>query len=85
MNRVEVSRRVFPNVWFDEEKTQAGRKALAWYHEKIDENRNVGLGPDHDWSSHSADAFGMMCMIYEQSQNESPLTEDPYAGFRRHG
>jgi hypothetical protein len=25
-----------------------------------DEQRDVGLGPEHDWSSHCADAFGLM-------------------------
>lgn len=66
MKRVESARGVFPKIWFDEEGTLAGREALGWYHEKKDEERNVGLGPDHDWSSHGADAFGMMCMDYEE-------------------
>jgi hypothetical protein len=26
---------------------------LGYYHERKDENRNVGLGPEHDWSSHA--------------------------------
>jgi phage terminase large subunit len=63
--RVEAGRRVFPQIWFDEETTQAGRDALGWYHEKKDENRNVGLGPEHDWSSHGADSFGLMCVAHE--------------------
>lgn len=63
--RIEAARRLFPSIWFNEETTKAGRDALGWYHEKIDEHRNVGLGPDHDWSSHSADAFGLMCVAYE--------------------
>jgi len=25
----------------------------------------VGLGPEHDWSSHAADAFGLMCLVAE--------------------
>lgn len=25
----------------------------------------MGLGPDHDWSSHAADAFGVMAVAYE--------------------
>ncbi|MCP5006288.1 MAG: PBSX family phage terminase large subunit [Planctomycetes bacterium] len=82
LNRVEVARRVFPNVSFDKKKTDAGLKALAWYHEKLDEVRGIGLGPDHDWSSHSADAYGMMCMVYEQSQEDVGDIGDPYSGFR---
>jgi phage terminase large subunit len=25
----------------------------------------VGLGPEHDWASHGADAFGLMAVAYE--------------------
>lgn len=65
--RIEAVRRVFPNIQFNEATTQAGREALGWYHEKRDPTRSVGLGPDHDWSSHAADAFGLMAMDYEQT------------------
>jgi phage terminase large subunit len=65
MKRVEAARRVFPAIWFNETTTEAGRDALGWYHEKQDEQRNVGLGPEHDWASHGADAFGLMCVAYE--------------------
>lgn len=63
--RIEAGRRIFPNIWFDEETTEAGRDALGWYHERKDESRNIGLGPEHDWASHGADAFGLMCVAYE--------------------
>ena len=64
--RIEAARRLFPSIWFNEETTQAGRDALGWYHEKQDEERGIGLGPEHDWASHGADAFGLMCVAYEQ-------------------
>jgi phage terminase large subunit len=57
---------MFPAIWFNEAKTQPGMDALGWYHEKKDEARNIGLGPDHDWASHGADSFGMMCVVYEE-------------------
>lgn len=66
MIRVEAARRLFPNIWFDERKTEAGRQALGWYHEKRDEARNIGQGPEHDWASHGADSFGMMCVVHEE-------------------
>lgn len=47
-------------------KCAPGLKALGWYHEKIDAKRQIGLGPDHDWSSHSADAFGTGCVAYQE-------------------
>jgi phage terminase large subunit len=40
--------------------------ALGYYHERKDDLRNVGLGPEHDWSSHEADAFGLMAVAYEE-------------------
>jgi phage terminase large subunit len=64
--RIEAGRRMFPAIWFNEAKTQPGMDALGWYHEKKDEARNIGLGPDHDWASHGADSFGMMCVVYEE-------------------
>jgi phage terminase large subunit len=63
--RIEAGRRLFPSIWFNEDKTEAGRAALGWYHEKKDEQRGIGLGPEHDWASHGADAFGLMCVAYE--------------------
>lgn len=64
--RIEAARRLFPSCWFNAETTQAGIDALGWYHERRDEQRNFGLGPEHDWSSHGADAFGLMCCVYEE-------------------
>lgn len=66
MKRVEAGRRLFPRIWFNEATTDGGLQALGWYHEKKDEQRNIGLGPEHDWSSHAADAFGLMCVAHEE-------------------
>jgi len=73
MARVEETRRWFPSVWFDKEKCQPGIEALGWYHERFDEVRNIGLGPEHDWASHSADAFGLMCVVYEKPNISSSV------------
>jgi phage terminase large subunit len=60
--RIEAARRLFPSIWFNADTTEPGRDALGWYHEKKDEARGIGLGPDHDWSSHGADAFGLIAV-----------------------
>ena len=65
--RVESARRLFGSIWFNEATTIPGLEALGWYHEKKDDVRSVGLGPEHDWSSHAADAFGLMCLVAENS------------------
>lgn len=84
--RIEAGRRYFPSIWFNEATTQGGLEALGWYHEKKDDERGIGLGPEHDWSSHAADSFGLMCVAAEQIFEESSrVISDPYAGFRRAG
>ena len=67
MSRIQAARRLFPRMWFDK-KCQPGLDAVGWYHEKRDPERNIGLGPNHDWASHAADAFGMGAVIYEEPQ-----------------
>ncbi len=64
--RIEAARRRFPAIWFNEATTKGGLDALGWYHEKKDEARGIGLGPEHDWSSHGADAFGLMAVCYTE-------------------
>lgn len=98
--RIEAGRKHFPAIWFNapadavlsiENKyltptVQPGLEALGWYHEKKDEVRAIGLGPEHDWSSHPADAFGLACVcadrIFEEMSGR-PADFDPNRGFRR--
>ena len=70
--RIEAARRIFGSMWFNEETTEPGREAIGAYHEKRDEARNIGLGPNHDWSSHAADAFGLMAVAYEEPKVKPP-------------
>lgn len=78
--RVEAVRRVFSQVWFNEDTTEAGRESLGNYHEKRHPETGVGLGPNHDWSSHDADAFGLLAVHYEAR----PLsTADAPISYRR--
>lgn len=83
--RIEAARRLFPSIWFNASTTEAGRDALGWYHEKRSEDdREIGLGPEHDWSSHGADAFGLMCVAYEMPKQE-PREEVERGEFSEHG
>lgn len=71
MLRIEAARRLFPRMWFNEETTEDGREAIGWYHEKkSNDDREIGFGPEHDWSSHGADAFGLGAVVYEQPETE---------------
>jgi phage terminase large subunit len=68
--RIEAARRLFPSIWFNEATTSAGIDALGWYHEKRDDVRGIGLGPEHDFSSDGADSFGLMCICYEMPRKK---------------
>lgn len=84
MQRVEAGRRHFGSFYFDEETTAAGLEALGFYHEKKDEERGIGLGPEHDWSSHCADSFGLCAVSIDKIWAESQTTiTDFNAAFRR--
>lgn len=72
MARVERARTLFPAIWIDEGTTEAGLSALGAYRENWDDDRNVGLGPLHDWASNGADAFGLMCVAYTPPIKHSP-------------
>ena len=74
MARIERARTLFPQIRFHEETTDAGRSALGWYHEKRDQERGIGLGPEHDWASHGSDAFGLGCVIWEEPKVSAPLS-----------
>jgi phage terminase large subunit len=65
MMRIEALRRLGPQLWWNEATTEPGRDAIGFYHERKDETRNIGLGPEHDWSSHAADALGLMAICHE--------------------
>ncbi len=79
MLRVEAARRLFPRIWFQESTTLSGRTALRAYREKWSEDRNIGLGPLHDWASNSADAFGLMCIDWEEPRAPSKPRSNRYA------
>lgn len=95
--RINAARRIFPSVWMNaEEKSQStdadefepttadGLEALGWYHEKWDEERDVGLGPEHDWASHGSDAFGLMAVVAEDAMRPGRGVRRD-TGFRRRG
>jgi phage terminase large subunit len=52
---------------------------LGWYHEKRDEKRGIGLGPEHDFASHGADAFGLLAVF----KASIPSQDDWGAPLRR--
>lgn len=79
--RIEAVRRWFGSCWFNEDTTAAGLEALGWYHERRDEARSIGLGPEHDWASHGADAFGLMCVTLGDATRNKKLAPLDYSNW----
>ncbi len=69
---IELARQVIPRCWFDSTHCTIGLKALTEYRWK----QNVRMStddvpvfsntPEHDWSSHGADAFRYLSIAIEQ-------------------
>jgi phage terminase large subunit len=79
--RIEAARRLFPRIWINEPTTRAGMEALGAYHAKRDDARGIDLGPEHDWASHAADAFGLMCVVYEEPKApRKPVVQREFVG-----
>ena len=84
ISRINAARRMFPSVWINESTTKPGVEALGWYHEKWDDERDVGLGPDHDWASHGADAYGLLAVVAEDAMRPG-MGINRSGGFKRRG
>lgn len=55
---IQAVRSMLPKCWFNAETCEHGIDALRQYHREYDDNNRTWKGrPNHDWSSHSADAF----------------------------
>lgn len=63
---IEACRDLLYLCWFDEAKTDAGRKCLEGYRKEWDEKGGCYKSyPCHDWTSHGADAFRTMGVAWK--------------------
>ena len=81
---IQAVRNILGRCWFDVEKTDRGLSALRSYHKEWDEDNQVFKNkPEHDWSSHGADAFRTFAVGYKELVTLPPathtvITDDPY-------
>lgn len=73
---IENVREMLGYCWFDEAKTEIGRKCLEAYRREFDEKNNCYRShPLHDWSSHGADSFRTMAMAWKMGRVRDSSTE----------
>jgi hypothetical protein len=64
---IEAARNILSRCWFDKTKCHRGLNALKSYHKEWDEKNKVyRQHPEHDWSSHGADAFRTGAVGYKK-------------------
>lgn len=66
LSDINLVRATFPEIYIDQENCAVGIRALKAYHKEYDHKRKVFKNnPDHDWSSHPADAFRTAVLAYK--------------------
>ena len=67
-NGIEATRKIFPRIWFDENRCDLGISALASYQYVFDEKtQQYGDSPLHDWTSDAADALRQMGQAWREN------------------
>lgn len=81
MQRIDAARKLFPQIRFNAETCRGGLQALASYRANWNDKLDEGMGPLHDEASHSADAFGLMCLNYEEPRKMEEFNFDDAAAY----
>lgn len=67
-DQIPAVRRTLSRCYFDEKKCAKGLAALEQYHAEYDaENKVLNQRPEHDWSSHAADAIRTFAVGYRKT------------------
>jgi hypothetical protein len=77
---IDAGRMLVARCWFDAAKCATGLNALRQYRERVDEKRQIAMGPLHDWTSHAADAFRYLAVgLQEPKAAKVEAEEDEFA------
>jgi phage terminase large subunit len=72
---IPAVRNLIPQCWFDAEKCAHGISALESYHAEYSEEKKVlSTKPEHNWSSHGADAFRTFAVGYAPKKKHEDLS-----------
>ena len=75
---INAVRLVLPHCWFNEEPTDPGRDALSQYRSDYDENALTFKDrPLHNWTSHFADAFRYLAMVWQEIIANRDAADEP--------
>jgi phage terminase large subunit len=78
---INAVRMTLQRCWFDFENTKEGLDALRQYRWAVNDKGESKNRPQHDWTSHSADAFRYLCTGLQETKNWSSRIEYPRLGI----
>jgi phage terminase large subunit len=70
---INAVRMALPRCWFDAKRCELLLESLRQYREKIDEKRQVSMGPLHDATSHAADCTRYMALALRDDEKLQPI------------
>jgi len=80
---IKAARQLLPKCWFDAVKCKDGLEALRQYQCAWDDKRRYFVEtPDHDWTSHCADAFRYLAMAQRQLRGKGEISNFPRPLFK---
>ena len=84
-DQINAGRKMLPHVRFDGIKCAEGIEALWDYHFKWDiEQKIFSSEPDHNWSSHAADAYMGGAQVLEDYVPKTPASKRPITAPMSH-
>lgn len=76
---IQAARVTLPVTWFDESKCKDGIEALRQYQRDWSEDmRMFADHPKHDWTSHAADAFRYLSLVWKELKAPEPPKQPKY-------
>jgi phage terminase large subunit len=78
-NGINAVRKIFPNCYFDTEKTEDGIEALGAFKYKVDpETNSYSKEPLHDENSDAADAFAQLALSLQEDVKDVIVAPGTY-------
>ena len=78
---INAVRMTLARCYFDFDKTKEGLDALRQYRWAVDDKGVAKNRPEHNWTSHSADAFRYLCTGLQETKNWNTEIKYPKLGI----
>ncbi|MGG1947097.1 hypothetical protein AB1286_20150 [Trinickia sp. NRRL B-1857] len=76
---IMAARATLKHCWFDEVRCEFGIESLKNYRRVWDSDKKMfDDKPEHDWTSHAADAFRYLSLIWRNPEAEKPVEKPRY-------